>query len=101
MLDPPRLVWIRLRELLRIGPHDLTPGDERHGLRIETEVPGIVREEIPRADAGLLVLVTYPLWTGDGEHQIVVTHWLPAHLVRPRGRTRRDRLGEDRRRKYG
>lgn len=94
-------MWVRLRDLLRIGPNDLTPGDRQHGLRIEYEVPGLANEEIPRADAGLLVLVTYPLWTGDGEHQVVVTHYLPAHLLRRRGRIRRDRLTSDKRRTHG
>lgn len=84
-------MWIQLRELLRIGTHDLTEGDAKLGLRIESEVPGVAREAIPRSDAGLLVLVSYPLWTGDCEYQTVVTHYVPAHLVRRRGTARRER----------
>ncbi|MBB3053529.1 hypothetical protein FHS23_004583 [Prauserella isguenensis] len=89
--DPPWPVWIQLRQLLPIGPTDDTPGDAEQGLRIDTEVPGLARETIPRADAGMLVLVTYPLWTGDGQHQTTVTHYVPLHLVRRRSTRRGER----------
>lgn len=82
--DPPRQVWVRTRELLPIGVHDLAEGDPEQGLRIEHEAPGVAHESIRRADAGRLLLVSYPLWTGDREHQHTVTHWVPVQLVRRR-----------------
>jgi|SRR5690606_15837650 len=91
--DPPWPVWVRLGELLRVGTTDETSGDPALGVRIESEVPGMARETIPRTDAGMLVLVTYALWTGDGEHQTTVTHYVPLHLVRRRTLRREDREG--------
>lgn len=81
--DPPRQVWVRVRDLLPIGSHDLADGDPDHGIRVETEAPGLLKEAITRSDRGTLLLVTYPMWTAD-EWQTVVTHYVPSHLVRQR-----------------
>lgn len=86
---------MRVRDLLRIGPHDLTPGDREHGVRVEYKAPGLVFKAIPREDPGLLVLVAYPLRTGNGEYQTTVKHYVSEHLVPRRGRVRGQRRRSD------
>ncbi|GAB2974844.1 hypothetical protein LWP59_31305 [Amycolatopsis acidiphila] len=95
-LSPPRRVWVEVRRLLRLGVDDygLRPRD---GLRIESEVPGLLHEWILREEGGWLGMVTFQLVSATEQWSLTVTVPVPAHLIRRRGMTRRDRLRDERR----
>lgn len=99
-MDPPDQVWVQLGRLLPLGADDLG-SRSKAGLRIESEVPGLLREWARREDGGWLALVTYPLCTADEQWSTHVTHYVPAHLIRRRGRQRGDRLTAKSRRTHG
>lgn len=95
-LRPPQRVWVQVRRLLRLGldDHGLRSAD---GLRVEPEVPGLLREWILREEGGWLGLVTCQLLSATEQWSLTVTLLVPADLIRRRGLTRRDQLRDERR----
>ncbi len=89
-VKPPERVWFRVHRLL--GQHKSAGYRNRpNGLHVSQEVPALVTERVPRSDGGELVKVSYKLATEDGQWTTeLLTHYVPAHLVRPELRWRRD-----------
>ncbi|KAA9165799.1 hypothetical protein FPZ12_004765 [Amycolatopsis acidicola] len=96
VMQPPLRVWIKVGKLLKHGFDDFRERAGR-GVRVEPEAPGMLLEWMPRSDGGWLGLVTYELITTDEKWSRSVTHYVPAHLIRRRGMTRREQLRDERR----
>jgi hypothetical protein len=99
-MTPPRRVWIQARRLFPLGLDEYGPPGA-DGLRMESEVPGLLHEWIQREEGGWLGLVTFQLVSATEQWSLTVTMPVPASLIRRRGLTRRDRLRDERRRTHG
>lgn len=99
MLDPPARVWVKTSKLL--PPAWDRSGQRLDGLRIEVETPGLLYHWAPTSDGGWLGWVAYEIWTADERWAAEVKHYVPAHLIRRRGFSRRNRGEAPRRRTHG
>ncbi|WP_019808521.1 hypothetical protein [Saccharomonospora halophila] len=89
-VDPPQWVWVDPRAALRKNAFEIS-GDDGEGIQYRYEAKGLLRGWMPSVDGAALGVVTYQLLTADLAWRTIVTTFVPAHQIRFRARTGREK----------